>query len=304
MSIAFSAFKFLERLTRKADRKKETYISAKGTEEELDQTGRIGAHPVRYETFVDDKRGLVFANFVNSVAHSYWRSQELSLFMRASKEFTGPVLDFGCGDGAFSACIFKHIDVGIDIDQKALAIARGYALYAKLLSFEDMVLDIPDGSIGTVFSCSVLEHTTDLQECLHHIGRVLKPGAKFYFSVPSKHFTDQMVSLVDAKFASIMNGRMYHRNLLDQAEWSRLLGQAGFDIDLFSSFQPTEFTRGYFSLSLLGDRGFGAIPGARGLFLKFRLKRMLAHVEASIDGSVRNGANYFVIASRKPLCDC
>ena len=301
MPLSFKLFKLIENLTRKPLPKNETYLSVNGSEEELDQTGRIASCPMRYETTVDEKRGLVFTNFENSVAHSYWRAQELSLFKRSSRNFSAPVLDFGCGDGAFSACIFKHIDFGVDIDQKALQVAAGYALYDKLITFESMISSLGDASIGTVFSCSVLEHTTHLQDCIHQIARVLKPGGKFYFSVPNVNFTEHMSSLVDKDFATIMNARMYHRNLLSEAEWVKLLEEEGFDIESFISFQPIQYTRDYFSLSLLGNRGLGIIPGVRSLFLKFRLRNLLDHVEASIDGSVVSGANYFVIASRKLL---
>jgi SAM-dependent methyltransferase len=217
--------------------------------------------------------------------------------MRAGKLFSAPVLDFGCGDGAFSACIFKKIDIGVDIDQKALAIAAGYSLYEKLISFEEMVNALPDDSVGTVFSCSVLEHTTHLHDCIHQIARVLKPDAKFYFSVPNKNFTHHMESLVDEEFASNMNSRMYHRNLLDQDEWTTLLAEAGFKVETFMSFQPPAYTRDYFSLSLLGNKGLGFIPGVRDLFLKFRQGNMLNNVYASNNGYVNNLANYYVIDS-------
>jgi 2-polyprenyl-3-methyl-5-hydroxy-6-metoxy-1,4-benzoquinol methylase len=299
MTLAFEIFKILEKISRKPPAANETYIALTGSEEELDQTGRIVTTPIRHKQTVDKIRDLVFSNFENSVAHSYWRAQELSLFLRASRKFSAPVLDFGCGDGAFSACIFKQIDIGVDIDQKALEIAAGYGLYDKLITFEKMVNALENGSVGTVFSCSVLEHTTHLQDCIHQISRVLKPGGKFYFSVPNKNFTEQMTSLVDQNFASSTNTKMYHRNLLAKSEWELLLQQEGFEIDSFISFQPLTYTRNYFLLSLLGNRGFGVIPGVRKLYLKLKLNRLLDDLAASIDGTVIDGANYFVIASKR-----
>jgi len=298
MSLAFNIFKNLEKLTRKPLQKNETYLSDKGSEEVLDQTGRIASSPTRYEMTRDAVRGVVFANFENSVAHSYWRTQELSLFDRAKDQFVAPVLDFGCGDGAFSACIFGHIDLGVDIDQKALRIAEGYRLYDKLITFEDMISTQGDQSVGTVFSCSVLEHTTHLRDCIQQIARVLRPGGKFYFSVPNANFTEQMTSLVDKDFATHMNARMYHRNLLTKAEWEQLLCEHGLVVETFISFQPLEYTRNYFTLSLLGNRGLGIIPGLRSLYLKLGMQKMLDDAAKSIDGTVKHGANYFVVASK------
>lgn len=298
MSLSFTIFKILEKLTRKPLQKNEMYLSDKGSEEVLDQTGRIASSSTKYEMNRDVSLGVVFANFENSIAHSYWRTQELSLFNRAKDHFIAPVLDFGCGDGAFSACIFGRIDLGVDIDQKALKIAKGYGLYEKLFTFEDMINEQEDQSVGTVFSCSVLEHTTHLQACIQQIARVLRPGGKFYFSVPNAYLSQQMTSLVDAEFATYMNKRMYHRNLLNQSEWEKLLREHGLAIETFISFQPVEYTRNYFSKSLLGNRGLGIIPGLRSLYLKLAMRKMLDDAAKSIDGTVLHGANYYVVACK------
>jgi hypothetical protein len=95
-----------------------------------------------------------------------------------------------------------------------------------------------------------------------------------------------------------MNARMYHRNLLTQSEWEGLLREHGLAIETFISFQPLEYTRNYFSLSLLGNRGLGIIPGLRSLYLKFGMHKMLDDAAKSIDGTVKSGANYFVVASK------
>jgi SAM-dependent methyltransferase len=269
--------------------------------EQLDLTGRVVMEPKILETIADDDRQVFFAYFESSLAHSFWRAQELSLFKRASAAFEPPVIDFGCGDGSFSACLFTNIAYGVDIDKAALSVAGGYGLYGRLLTFEEMRTAIPPASIGEVFSCSALEHTTDLDGCLAEIARLLKPGGRFHFSIPSPGFTKQMIELVDASFAETVNAFMYHRNLLPKTEWERLLGDHDLQVERFDSFQPIAFTRQYFCLNLLGSRGVGQAPGlatARRIFWRAFRSPMLAAVAASIDHPVATGANFF-IAGRK-----
>jgi SAM-dependent methyltransferase len=264
---------------------------------EPDLTGRVMMVPKIVETIEDDERSVLFAYFENSLAHSFWRAQELSLFRRASASFEQPVLDFGCGDGSFSACILKNIEYGVDIDEAALSVAKGYGIYQRLVGFEDLTTELPGSSVATVFSCSVLEHTGDLDACIHEIARVLKPGGRFHFSVPSPDFTEQMTELIDNTFAETVNGFMFHRNLLSEVEWKALLSEHDLQIDRFESFQAIEFTRQYFCLSLLGSRGVGKIPGlavVRRLFWRSFRSSLLDKIAASVNHPVAKGANFFI----------
>lgn len=299
MSIAFHLFKILSDLTRR-DLSKRTYKNVSGEEVELDQTGLMavqGVNPIS-EVYRDSARGVIFANYRTSLAHSFWRAQELTLFGKVQKDFRSPIMDFGCGDGSFSACLFDHIDVGVDIDQEALVAARSLGIYDLLLPFDDMVKNIADGSIETVFSVSVLEHTHDLPSCLREIARVLSATGKFYFSVPNANFTRQMTKLIGRNFAVHMNETMYHRNLLNRAQWSQMLEQTGLRIESGLAFQPEAFTQDYFSLSLLGNRGFGRIPHLRELFWSLRKNTLMHDIAGSIRGDALHGANYFFVAQK------
>jgi len=91
---------------------------------------------------------------------------------------------------------------------------------------------------------------------------------------------------------------MFHRNLLDEKKWTDLLISNGFKIEKFQSFQPLAFTKKYFSLSLLGQRALGAIPGVRKLFLTLMVGNLMNDVNRSINCIGDEGANYYVIASK------
>src|SRR6267142_1732990 len=122
-SAAFLLFKLGYKLSRPFRGDISNLVSANQSVEP-DLTGRVMMEPRRAETLEDDERRIVFAYFDSSLAHSFWRAQELSLFKRVSPCFERPIMDFGCGDGSFSACILESIDFGVDIDQAALSIAK------------------------------------------------------------------------------------------------------------------------------------------------------------------------------------
>ena len=104
-----------------------------------------------------------------------------------------PVLDVGCGDGHFAAIALDGTNhplaVGIDPDAASLREARGRGAYRQLLQAQGSALPFPDAAFATVVSNSVLEHIPDVEPVLAEISRVLRPGGRFIFCVPSDHFT-------------------------------------------------------------------------------------------------------------------
>jgi SAM-dependent methyltransferase len=302
-SAAFSLFELGYRLSRflPSSNGRAPSLASADYAAEPDLTGRVMMEPKIVETIADDERRILFAYFDTSLAHSFWRAQELSLFKRASASFEQPVLDFGCGDGSFSACILRSIDYGVDIDRAALSVARGYGIYKRLLTFKEMTTELPASSVAAVFSCSALEHTADLRACIREIARVLKPGGRFHLSVPSPSFTEQMTELIDDSFAETVNGFMFHRNLLPEIEWRALLNEHDLQVECFDNFQAIEFTRQYFCLTLLGSRGVGQIPGlaaVRRLFWRSFRDSLFDKVAASVDHPVAEGANFFISGAK------
>jgi SAM-dependent methyltransferase len=299
-SLVFLLFKLGYNLSRPFRRDISNLVPANQSAEP-DLTGRVMMASRRVEMVNDDARRIVFAYFDTSLAHSFWRAQELSLFKRVSAFFDRPIMDFGCGDGSFSACIFDNVDFGVDIDKTALSIAQDFGIYGRLLNFTEMVTAVPASSVAAVFSCSVLEHTIDLGSCIYEIARVLKPGGRFYFSVPSPGFTDQMIELIDRTFAETVNNLMFHRNLLSDFEWRALLKEHGLYVERFDSFQSIEFTRRYFCLHLLGSRATGRIPGLaglRGLYWRSYRNSLLNEVAQSVDHPAPIGANFFITGAK------
>jgi SAM-dependent methyltransferase len=263
---------------------------------ELDKTGRVISRAIPIEILYKNKN-LIVPFYKNSVSHSLWRSQEFSLFLNNKKLFKGPVLDFGCGDGSFTSVLFDRIDYGADIDKKALEIARDYNIYEKLvyISTDNSLLSIDSGTIGVVFSNSVLEHVVDLNTALSEIHRVLMPHGIFMFTVPVKQFARDLARYFGEKESIRINKLFYHRNLLEEEDWISLLGQVGFSIDSIIHYQPGWFT---FFYKIFSISGIGRICNLTIHVFPWPLKRLIAGIVKKSINETLNGGNIFFITRK------
>jgi len=96
------------------------------------------------------------------------------------------VLDLGCRDGMLTEFYAKGNEVvGVDIDTKALELAR------SRLGVETLWLDLnaewpfPKASFDVVVACEILEHLFFLDSFVEKVASVLKPGGLFIGSVPN-----------------------------------------------------------------------------------------------------------------------
>jgi len=155
-------------------------------------------------------------------------------------DFTGPILDVGCGDGLFANMVFSDaIDVGIDPDGRELESARLTLAYRELIQCSGDRIPKPDQYFGTSFSNSVLEHITDIEPVMREVWRVLKPGGNFYFTVPSEKFFQHsnagtVLKLLNAETTLEKYHRGYnqfwkHYHDYSVAEWSELGVRYGFE---------------------------------------------------------------------------
>jgi SAM-dependent methyltransferase len=176
------------------------------------------------------------------------RAVEASFYERI--DFPSPVLDIGCGDGHFTEIAFDQlIDIGVDPDLRIMCEAQSRQVYRMLLQSDGGKLPLPEASIGTAFSNSVLEHIPHLDQVLLEVGRVLKPGAYFLFTVPNPGYRDE---LSIPAFLEKLNlgclGKAYEDwfmrmsrtiHLYDREGWQQRLEPAGMIIeDSFDYFSP------------------------------------------------------------------
>ncbi len=104
-----------------------------------------------------------------------------------------PLLDIGCGDGHFAEVTIKHAAVGIDIAHPSLVEAKRRNVYDTLDVASAWNIPYRSGSFGAVLANCAVEHMPKLDGVFGEVARVLRPGGKFIFSVPTdKHNANLM----------------------------------------------------------------------------------------------------------------
>ncbi len=100
-----------------------------------------------------------------------------------------PVLDLGCGDGHFAEVAFSSpLELGLDPWLAPLREARRRRAHDRVARADGAQMPVATGAFGTVVSNSVLEHIPDVEPVLYEVARILRPGGRFYFSVPGPNF--------------------------------------------------------------------------------------------------------------------
>ena len=109
----------------------------------------------------------------------------------------GIMLDVGCGEGRHIFGIMQQNPlmqcIGLDMDKKSLKKAEeGYAYFktlsqagAEFIIGSAYSIPLPNNSVDIVICSEVLEHLHEYNDAINEIYRVLKPGGKFYASVPA-----------------------------------------------------------------------------------------------------------------------
>lgn len=157
------------------------------------------------------------ANSIKYVWDDIWRndpySSSLERRARARRRLTavepclapntelGNVLELGCGDGSFAACLAQSNGfnvaayVGIDLSPTALDRARSSVRDTRFhFRLEDISsVELPTASADTVFMLGVLEHLPDSSKVLENIQRVLRPNGRLILT------TSNTLSLMYAK---------------------------------------------------------------------------------------------------------
>ena len=109
----------------------------------------------------------------------------------------GLMLDVGCGEGRHIFGVMQNYPdikcIGLDMDKDSLNKAEnGYEYFESIsnagvdfLKGSAYSLPFPNNSFDLVVCSEVLEHLHEYNDAVREIHRVLKPGGKFYASVPA-----------------------------------------------------------------------------------------------------------------------
>lgn len=245
-----------------------------------------------------DCDGVRFVEYP-SLAHSFWRAQEISLIRAYSVRLPRPCMDFGCGDGSFAALVFDRVEYGADNDPDALAAAEKRRLYAELVHVREGRIPLPDCTVASIVSNSVLEHVTDLDNVMSELARVLRPGGTLMLTMPIKGFERHLAFYFGRAEAIRLNREYFHRNLLEPSEWKQLVERHGLSVEMLQEYQPRRFTFWYYMLRFLGKRGLGFIvPGINARVWRRYGERMVSAVKQSISVPQPDGANVCIVAKK------
>jgi SAM-dependent methyltransferase len=169
-----------------------------------------------------------------------WRAAEIAVLREVTYEH--PILDLGCGDGLVTSLVMPHVEIGLDPDKKVLERAARQGVYDRFepVFAEDMQL--PEASIGTVVSNSVLEHLSRLDATLEAVARVLRPGGRLVFTAPTEAFSTQL-ALPSKRYALWRNHQLSHLNLWPLERWMQHLERVGLEIEVVRPYLRPHLVR-------------------------------------------------------------
>jgi ubiquinone/menaquinone biosynthesis C-methylase UbiE len=154
------------------------------------------------------------------------------------------VLDHCCGDGLFASLAWnkKKITAGCDIQDSLIKDARRLGIYNKLdvsdvskqLPYEDAIFDL-------VFNNSALEHIENLDDALHEVFRVLKPGGEFAFNVLNHRYFEWWPLDETTRRAYRECQPFYHA--LSITSWSEQLSKVGLSITSYQGYFDEQASR-------------------------------------------------------------
>ncbi len=180
-----------------------------------------------------------------------WRAVEIRAVAEAYGEVEHPLLDVGCGDGLIAEILrpaWGVVDVGFDPWAAPLRQAKACGAYDHIDRADGHAMPYADGTFATAFSNSVLEHIPDVQPVVEEVARVLQPGGRFIFTVPSAAFRRMLDGYArraergDGEgaeaYAAEVDERLEHHHYYTRHEWETLLARAGLTLREARTYMP------------------------------------------------------------------
>ncbi len=169
------------------------------------------------------------------------RGIECRLFEQAGP-LEQPVLDLGCGDGHFASRVFREaLFTGIDSDETMVREAQARGVYRHPLVASATELPFSDNFFNTVVANCAVEHIPDIEKALGEVSRVLRPGGRFLFGVPSHRFAEMLLGSTVLRvlgcqrwaraYGDWFNQHSRHFHTDDPATWLTRLTRHGFTVE-------------------------------------------------------------------------
>lgn len=111
------------------------------------------------------------------------RTSILASVKEETRSFYGTVLDVGCGFMPYREIVVSnpHVEkyIGMDLEASGL-----YSAAEPSLKWNGETIPLPDESVDCVMATEFLEHYSEPEKILAEILRVIKPGGRFFATVP------------------------------------------------------------------------------------------------------------------------
>ena len=198
------------------------------------------------------------ARYPAQPATAFWRAIEIDVLANAGIG-DGLGLDLGCGDGILTSILFDRIGrqprlVGIDPDPLETEAAQKYSFYERIHTTGGDDIPEDDATFDYVISNSVLEHIPNLDPIIKEVSRVLKPGGRFYFTVPCPGFKENLRGSIipgssREKYLQELDKRIAHFNYLTEQDWAAIALKNGMEVTEVTGYLGSHATKRWETLS-------------------------------------------------------
>jgi SAM-dependent methyltransferase len=184
--------------------------------------------------------------------HYYWKpgkalfhAVQVEEYARTGVCFEHPVMDLGCGNGAFSEIlqergILDSVDVALDYSAKDLWRVKRNVVYG-VIQGDARDLPLKGGTIASVLANDSLSSmTTDVSRALSEIYRVLSNQGLFVLTVPVRFNEARMgakvlrrigASRLATRYVEYLNRRLLEYQRFDEEGWLKKLQERHFHIE-------------------------------------------------------------------------
>ena len=157
-------------------------------------------------------------------------------FKKYTLNHNGSMLDVGCGEGRHIFGVMQEYPmmkcVGLDMDDDSLKKAEeGYSYFesisevgAEFIKGSAYSLPFPDNTFDLIVCSEVLEHLHEYNDAVIEINRVLKPGGKFFASVPA-FWPEKICWYLSKEYQNQPGG---HLRIFDQKKLDHEIEDRGF----------------------------------------------------------------------------
>lgn len=255
------------------------------------------------------------------LSHCFWRIPEATAELGFFPLLHPPLLDLGCGDGTYTRILLERASeifttntysplIGLDPNPEERVKATKSGIYSQIFTTDSSNIPLPDASVNSVFSNSVVEHIKDKNGAIKEISRVLTPGGTYLFSTPSP---DMAADFKIAKLLSrnggeklkkiwvrVINTKFKHYWIQSPEKWSEDLNRYGLKTQKYC-YTLSPQNAALWELFLLPSyiqhlfaKKFGAAPLAS--VTKRYLQKHLS--ELTEDPNMKTGGNLVILAQK------